>query len=104
MISNLLQAEGKAKAFTALQLGTKAATIALTVLLLVTWQTTPTVFFVGMILVEASIVVLMLPYLRRRRILAAGGFDRHLLRVAMAFGLPMMATEIDRKSTRLNSS
>src|SRR2546422_1115584 len=94
MISNLLQAEGKAKAFTALQLGTKAATIALTVLLLVTWQTTPTVFFVGMILVEASIVLLMLPYLRRRRILAAGGFDRHLLRVAMAFGLPMMATEI----------
>src|SRR5437899_4097995 len=47
-----------------------------------------------MILVEASTVLLMLPYLRRRRILAAAGFDRHLLRVAMAFGLPMMATEI----------
>lgn len=94
MISNLLQVEGKAKAFILLQFGLKAATIAVTVLLLVTWKTTPMVFFVGMILVEAGTVLLMLPYLRRRQILALGEFDRNLLRVAMAFGLPMMATEI----------
>ncbi len=94
IITNLLQAQGNAKAYNVLQLGSKAATTAVTVLLLLTWKTTPTVFFVGTIIVELATVLIMLPYLRRQQILALGEFDHDLFRVSIAFGIPMMATEI----------
>jgi O-antigen/teichoic acid export membrane protein len=94
IINSLLQVEGNTKAFNVLQLSTRAATVAVTVLLLLTWKATPSVFFLGMIVVEAAAVLVMLPYLRRRRVLAAADFHLEALKVSLAFGFPMMITEI----------
>jgi len=94
MITNLLQVEGNAKAYNLTQIGMRAATIVATVTLLITWKTTPMVFFLAMILVEIGTVLLLLPYLRQRRLLALGDFEASLLRGSMAFGLPMMTTEL----------
>ncbi len=94
IITNLLQVEGNTKAFNVLQLSSKAATVAVTVLLLLTWKATPSVFFLGTIVVEAAAVLAMLPYLKSRRVLAVGDFHLEALRMSMAFGFPMMMTEV----------
>lgn len=94
MFTNLLQVEGKANSYNLTQIGMRAATIVVTLTLLITWKTTPTVFFLAIILVEMGTVLLLLPYLRRRRLLALGDFESGILRASLAFGLPMMTTEL----------
>jgi O-antigen/teichoic acid export membrane protein len=94
MITNLLQVEGRTTAYNVLQVLTKAAATATTVLLLLTWRREPSAFFVGCVLVEGAAVLLMVPYLRRRNMLALRGFDSRVCREALAFGFPMMITEI----------
>jgi O-antigen/teichoic acid export membrane protein len=94
MITNLLQVEGRTVAYNLLQVLTKAATIGVTLLLLLGWRRTPAVFFGGLVMVEAGAVLTMVPNLRRRGMLAVGMFDRHIFREVMHFGLPMMGVEI----------
>jgi O-antigen/teichoic acid export membrane protein len=94
MIANLLQVEGRTVAYNLLQVFTKAATIAVTLLLLLGWRRSPAVFFGGTVLVEAGAVLVMVPYLRRRGMLALNAFDRRVFREITLFGLPMMGVEI----------
>ena len=94
MVANLLQVEGRTTAYNVLQIVTKTATVAVTVLLLLTWRRSPEVFFVGTVAVEAIAVLAVVPYLRRKRMLAFTAFDWRLCRQALLFGIPMMGTEI----------
>ena len=94
MITNLLQVEGRTTAYNVLQILTKAATVAVTVLLLLTWKRAPSVFFVGVVAVEAVAVLAMVPYLRRIGLLSFGAFDWGVCREALIFGFPMVGTEI----------
>lgn len=94
MVVNLLQVEGRTTAYNVLQIVTKAATVAVTVLLLLTWRRSPEVFFVGTVVVEATAVLAVVPYLLRKRMLALEAFDWRVCRQALLFGFPMMGTEI----------
>jgi O-antigen/teichoic acid export membrane protein len=94
MVANLLQVEGRTTAYNVLQIVTKTATVAVTVLLLLTWRRSPEVFFVGTVAVEAIAVAAVVPYLRRKRMLALTAFDWRVCRQALLFGFPMMGTEI----------
>lgn len=94
MVANLLQVEGRTTAYNALQIVTKTATVAVTVLLLLTWHRSPEVFFVGSVAVEAIAVLAVVPYLRRRGLLALTAFDWRVCKQALVFGFPMMGTEI----------
>ena len=94
MVANLLQVEGRTTAYNALQIATKTVAVAVTVLLLLTWHRSPEVFFVGSVAVEAIAVLAIVPYLRRRRMLALRAFDWRVCRQALVFGFPMMGTEI----------
>jgi O-antigen/teichoic acid export membrane protein len=94
MVTNLLQVQGRTTAYNVLQIGTKAATVALTVLLLLTWRRSPGVFFLGTVTVEAIAVLAVVPYLRRNRMFAVAAFDWRICRQALLFGIPMMGTEI----------
>ncbi len=94
MVANLLQVEGRTTAYNALQIVTKTAAVVATVLLLLTWHRAPEVFFIGSVAVEAIALLVIVPYLRRRGILALTAFDWRVCRQALVFGLPMMGTEI----------
>ncbi len=94
MITNLLQVEGRTFAFNLLQISTKAATIAVTLILLLTWSRTPVTFFIGVVIVEAVAVLLAIPYLLHRKMLAVSVFSVKTFREIMVFGFPMMGAEI----------
>ncbi|HLW98626.1 MAG TPA: flippase [Candidatus Acidoferrales bacterium] len=94
MITNLLQVEGRTFAWNVLQIATKAATIAMTLSLLLFWNRTPSAFFIGMVFVEATAVLFVIPYLRRRDMLSLSVFNKQIFREIMIYGLPMMAAEI----------
>ncbi|MGA8922597.1 MAG: oligosaccharide flippase family protein, partial [Candidatus Dormiibacterota bacterium] len=94
MITNLLQVEGRTFAFNLLQISTKAATIAVTLILLLTWSRTPVTFFIGVVMVEAVAVLLAIPYLLHRKMLAVSVFSVKTFREIMVFGFPMMGAEI----------
>ena len=94
MVANLLQVEGRTTAYNVLTISTKTATVALTVLLLLTWRRLPEVFFLGTAIVEALSVLAVVPYLRRKKMLSLTAFDWRICRQALLFGFPMMGTEI----------
>src|SRR5579863_7694806 len=94
MIANLLQVEGRTFAWNLLQIATKASTIAMTLSLLLLWNRTPVAFFIGMVMVEATAVLFVIPYLRRRDMLSLSVFNKEIFREIMIYGLPMMAAEI----------
>jgi O-antigen/teichoic acid export membrane protein len=94
MVTNLLQVQGRTTAYNVLQISTKAATVTVTVLLLLTWRRSPEVFFLGTVAVEAIAVLAVVPYLRRKSMFALAAFDWRVCRQALLFGFPMMGTEI----------
>lgn len=94
MMTNLLQVEGRTTAYNLQQILTRAATISVTVLLLLSWRRDPAVFFVGTVTVELAAVLIMAAYLLRRGRLSLTEFDWTICRESVIFGFPMMGTEI----------
>jgi O-antigen/teichoic acid export membrane protein len=90
---NLLRVEQKTKAYMAAQIGTRAATIALILLLFAVREKGIRSFFEGSLVVEAAIVVVLACALVRRKLLASSGFDWRFYRSMVVFGLPLIAYE-----------
>ncbi len=94
MISNLLLVEGRTIVLNLIEIAVKVLTIAAVCLLLWNWQRTARAYVVGLALVEVGVLVLTLPYVLKRRLLALGEFDFHFWREALAFAFPLIWVEL----------
>lgn len=94
MQMNLMQMENKTRLFNGMDILQKAATIGLICALLFFWQKTVFAFFLGLVIVEGSILLQYLPVLSRRKLLSLSMFDSSFFRAAVAFSFPLMAAEI----------
>jgi O-antigen/teichoic acid export membrane protein len=94
MQMNLMQMENKTRLFNGMDILQKAATIALACLLLFFWKKTIFAFFLGLVLVEAAVLLQYFPVLARRHLLSPRLFDAGFLRAALKFSFPLMIAEI----------
>jgi O-antigen/teichoic acid export membrane protein len=94
MQMNLMQMENKTKLFNGMDILQKAATIVVVCLLLFFWQKSIFAFFLGMVAVEAVVLLQYMPVLSRRRLLSPSMFSGDFFRSALAFSFPLMAAEI----------
>jgi O-antigen/teichoic acid export membrane protein len=93
-VMNLWRAEGRSKTFNMVEVATRAGTVAVICTLLFTWERDPRVFFTGMIVVEALVMLFVTVSLRRRNLLAFGEFESKCFKLAFAFGIPWVVSEL----------
>ncbi len=94
IVMNLWRAEGKSKTFNVVDVATRGGTVAAICMLVFTWERSPRAFFIGMIAVEVAVMLWMISFLRRRRLLAFGVLDGTCFKAVVAFGLPMIIFEL----------
>jgi len=94
LITNLMSVRGDVISFNVLEVSSRAVSIGLILLALFLWRKSVAVFFLATTAGEAICLLAALPILVRRRLLSLTAFDSHLLRVFLAFGVPLMWTEI----------
>ncbi len=91
---SFLRIEERTKAFNAVSVGSKGATIAAVCILLPLVGRNPRAFFSGMTLAEAVLVGGLSYWLFRRRVLHPSRFDWGMFKAAVAFGTPLILYEI----------
>ena len=89
-----LRIEERTKAFNAVTVTTRAATIAAVCALLPWAGKTAQTYFGGAILVETALVAGLTAWLLRRKVLAVSRVDGALLRAGVVFGLPLVVYEL----------
>lgn len=94
MQMNLMQMENKTRLVNGMDVLQKALTIGVICALLFLWQKTVFAFFLGLVVVEGTILLQYVPVLGRRQSLSPSMFDVGFLRTAAAFSMPLMAAEI----------
>jgi O-antigen/teichoic acid export membrane protein len=94
MLIGFLRAEGKTKAYNAIEIAIKAATILLACTLLLFWRRTLDVFFGSVIAAEIAGVIAVAWYLRRRHLIALSAVDWEYFRKAAVFALPLIGYEL----------
>ena len=93
ILTNLLRAEERSGTFTLTSVGGRAATVATILTLFAFWKPDLGLYFTGTVAVELAIVLGLIAWLMRRRLIEYASFDRKLFRSMVAFGLPMVAYE-----------
>lgn len=93
MLWTFLRVEERTKAYNALTVGSKAATLGLVCALLPAMGRSAQTYFTGLILVEAALVAGLVSSLLRRRLLAPSRFEISLLRMGIAYGAPLVVYE-----------
>jgi O-antigen/teichoic acid export membrane protein len=91
---SFLRIEERTKAYNAVTVATKGATIAAVCLLLPLAGRSPSTFFTGTTIVEVVLVGALSIWLVRRGALHPGRFDWALFKTAVAFGAPLILYEI----------
>jgi len=94
LVTNLLSVRGDMIGFNVLEVSSKAVSIGLILLALFLWRKSVAVFFLATTVGEAICLLAALPFLVRKHLLSLSAFDSHLLRIFLAFGVPLMWTEI----------
>ena len=94
IVSAFLQAEGRARAYNALQIATRISSILIVVAVLYMWKNGATGFLSATVLVEGVGIIIMSFFFWRRGLLDIRGFDSQFFRTTVAFGLPLICYEI----------
>jgi O-antigen/teichoic acid export membrane protein len=94
MQNNLMQMENKTKLFNGVDILQKATVITVICLLLFFWKKSIFAFILGMVVVEALVLVQYMPVLKKRGLLSPRKIDFRFFREAIAFSFPLMTAEI----------
>src|SRR5882762_1036142 len=94
ILSGFLQAEGRTRFYNVLDVGIKAGSVVFICGLLFAWQRSLFAFFLGTIVVEAAIALIVVAMLFRRSMLHWKAFDWKFFQPVLAFGFPLVAYEI----------
>jgi O-antigen/teichoic acid export membrane protein len=89
-----LRAEGKTKTYNGIEIGVRAASIALACSLLLLWKPTLSVFFGSTIAAETAGVLVLLGFLGRRHLFDLRAVDWSYFREAAWFAFPLIGYEL----------
>jgi len=94
MASAFLQAEGRTRAYNAVQIAVRVSSIILIVALLFAWKNGAMGFLAGTVIVEGIAVLVMSFIFWQERLLDIRSFDAGFFKASVVFGLPLVCYEV----------
>lgn len=91
---SFLRAAGRTKSYNAIEVGTKAITVALVLFILLTISRTVSAFLTGTIMGESLAILVFFAFLYRAKLLSFRTVDWALVKKALVFGFPLIGYEL----------